>query len=77
MTTLETAKNELIDQILATKNENLLRAVATIFKSTQTEDIVQFSLEQSEMLLMSEEDIINGRLVSENDLNKADEKWLF
>ncbi|GHV61558.1 hypothetical protein FACS1894195_2270 [Bacteroidia bacterium] len=32
--------------------------------------------EQKSMLLMSEEDINNGRLISESDLNKADEQWL-
>ncbi|WP_158648219.1 hypothetical protein [Candidatus Symbiothrix dinenymphae] len=38
--------------------------------------MVQLSFEQVQMLLMSEADIQNGRLVSENDLNTADEQWL-
>jgi hypothetical protein len=45
--------------------------------SQRNDDVVQLSFEQAKMLLMSESDIQNGRLVSENDLNKADEQWLF
>jgi archaellum component FlaF (FlaF/FlaG flagellin family) len=76
MTTLDTIKNELIDRILATKNEKFLQAMTTIFESAQTEDIVALSSEQIEMLAMSEDDIVNGRLVSEEDLKASNPEWL-
>ncbi len=76
MTGIETIKNNLIDRILATRNEKLLQAISNIFESTQTDDIVSLSSEQIEMLLMSEKDIESGNLISESELNESDSKWL-
>jgi hypothetical protein len=76
MTGIETIKNNLIDRILATRNEKLLQAISNIFESTQTDDMVSLSSEQIEMLLMSEKDIENGNLISESELDESDSKWL-
>jgi hypothetical protein len=76
MTGIETIKNNLIDRILATRNEKLLQAISNIFESIQTDDIVSLSSEQIEMLLMSEKDIESGNLISESELNESDSKWL-
>ncbi len=76
MTGIEIIKNNLIDRILATRNEKLLQAISNIFESTQTDDIVSLSSEQIEMLLMSEKDIESGNLISESELNESDSKWL-
>ncbi len=76
MTGLENIKNNLIDRILATKNEKLLKAISNIFDSTQREEIMSLTSEQIEMLVMSEKDIENGNLVSESELNKTDSEWL-
>ena len=76
MTTLNNIKNRLIDRILVTRNEELLSAIDKIFDSTQTEDNLELSSEQIEMLLMSEQDIEQGNLISEDDLNKSDSEWL-
>jgi archaellum component FlaF (FlaF/FlaG flagellin family) len=76
MNALENIKNSLIDRILATKNEQLLEAIKSIFDSTQSEEIISLSTEQIEMLSMSEKDIEDGKLVSESELSKRDSKWL-
>ena len=76
MNTLENIKNSLIDRILATRNEQLLEAIKNIFDSTQSEEIISLSTEQIEMLSMSENDIEDGKLVSESELSKRDSKWL-
>ncbi len=76
MPTIECIKNRLIDRILATKNEQLLEAIENIFVSTQNEDIVSLTSEQIEMLMMSEEDISYGNVVSEDELEKRDTQWL-
>ena len=76
MNSLENIKNSLIDRILATRNEQLLEAIKSIFDSTQPEEIIALSTEQIEMLSMSEDDIENGKLVSESELSKSDSKWL-
>jgi len=76
MTGLDSLKNNLIDRILATRNEKLLTAISNIFESTQSEGIISLSSEQIEMLLMSDKDIESGNLVSESDLNNSDSEWL-
>lgn len=72
MTSLDSIKNRLIDRILAASNEKLLEAIENIFVSIQKEEVVSLSSEQIEMLLMSEQDIKNGNLVSESELDKLD-----
>lgn len=76
MKTLESIKNNLIDSILVTRNEQLLEAVQSIFNATQSEEIISLSSQQIEMLAMSEDDILNGKLVSESELDKRDLEWL-
>ena len=76
MNALENIKNSLIDSILATKNEQLLEAIKSIFDSTQSEEIISLSTEQIEMLSMSEKDIEYGKLVSESEISNRDSKWL-
>ena len=75
MNALDNIKNNLIDRILATKNERLLEAINSIFDSTQSEEIVALSSEQIEMLLISEEDIQTGKIISESELSKRDSEW--
>ena len=69
MSGLETIKNSLIDRILATRNKELLKAINSIFDSTQNEELVSLTSEQIEMLLMSEKDIENGDVLSESELS--------
>jgi alanine-alpha-ketoisovalerate/valine-pyruvate aminotransferase len=76
MTTIQTTKNRLISRILATKNEDLLVAMETIFANTQQFEIVSLSSEQIEMLLLSESDIASGNLISEEELDKLDSQWM-
>lgn len=76
MTGIDSIKNNLIDRILATKNEKLLEAINNIFESTQSDDLVSLTSEQIEMLLMSDNDIESGNIISESELNNADSKWL-
>ncbi|PJB16103.1 MAG: hypothetical protein CO118_00985 [Flavobacteriales bacterium CG_4_9_14_3_um_filter_32_8] len=65
MSGLDSIKNSLIDRILATKNEELLKAICNIFEFTQTDSIISLSSEQLEMLQMSEKDIECGNLVAD------------
>jgi archaellum component FlaF (FlaF/FlaG flagellin family) len=76
MTPLETIKNNLIDHIMATKNEKILHAIENLFKSDKSEETYNLSSQEIEMLAMSEADIINGNLVSEQELDEQDKKWL-
>jgi len=43
---------------------------------SQSEEEVKLSSEQIEMLMMSENDIECGKLISEEELRKTDLEWL-
>ncbi len=73
--TLANLKNTLIDRILITKNKKLLEAINSIMDSTQSEEIMSLSSEQIEMLMMSDQDIEKGNIISESELAKLDSKW--
>jgi archaellum component FlaF (FlaF/FlaG flagellin family) len=76
MTALEIIKNNLIEKILATKNEQILEILNQMLDSSNENDFVTFSQDQIEILNLSETDISLGNLISEADLNKRDSKWL-
>ena len=75
MSSIEILRNRLIDNILTTKNEKLLQAVSQIFELTQTEELVSLSSDQIELLMMGEKDMLNGRIVSETELDELDNQW--
>ncbi|WP_338374947.1 hypothetical protein [uncultured Flavobacterium sp.] len=76
MSNLEITKNNLIDRILANSNEKFLKAIETIFISSNEKEMVNLSSAQIEMIRMSELDIKNGDVISQEDLDKSDFEWL-
>ena len=72
--TLDQFKTKHYGEIVREKSDQLDKTINIIFDSTQFEEIVSLSSEQIEMLLMSEEDIQAGKLISESELNKRDHK---
>jgi len=73
---IETLKNRLIDKVLATNNKKLLKAIDSIFESTDLEEKIRLTTEQIEMLSMSEIEIEREEVISEEQLDKMDEEWL-
>lgn len=76
MKTIEKLKNRLIDRIIVSQDGDVLHAIEILLKSTQEEKKLPLSSQQIELLKMSEKDIENGRIVSEDDLTKSDSKWM-
>lgn len=77
MATLDKIRNGLISKILAIRNKDLLQALDKIVSSSSIDnEVVELSLEQREMLEMSEEDIKDGRLISQDQMNKRNLEWL-
>ena len=76
MTTLDRIKNSLIDRILVSRNEKLLEAIGEILDSTESEEVLELNSHQIEMLWMSEKDIAEGNLVSQEDLKSMDSKLM-
>lgn len=78
MASIELIKTKLIDRIIATSKLNLLEAIQNILTFTQdsTDEVYELNSEQIEMLMMSEEVIKYGRLITQEDLEKSDKEWL-
>jgi hypothetical protein len=68
-------KYDIISYVTGLDNKNSIQELYDWIMTKEKEDVVQLSSEQTDMLLMSENDIRNGRVVSEYDLNKSDEQW--
>jgi spermidine/putrescine-binding protein len=71
-------KNRLIDKIFASQNSKLLEKLEELLDeaSPKSEGLVNLSSEQIEMLAMGEEDIKQGRFISQEKLDERDQEWL-
>jgi hypothetical protein len=77
MTKADTIRNSIIDKLLTISNTDYLTSLHRLLeKSNVDTDIVKLSKEQIEMLKLSDDDILNNRLLSQSDLDKEDLKWL-
>lgn len=75
---MDTLRSRLVERIFLTKNVSLLEALDKIFASTeiQSEQKIQLSDAQKEMLLFADEDIKYGRTMTDEELRKMDEEWM-
>ena len=77
METVDNIRNGLIDKILSIKNKDFLLKLDNLVTSrSSTSELVELSSEQKIMLEMSEEDIKNGKLISQDAMNKRNLEWL-
>ncbi|RKE94673.1 hypothetical protein [Ichthyenterobacterium magnum] len=77
MATVDNIRNGLIDKILSIKNKDFLVALDKIITSSSSEsETVELTNEQKIMLEMSEQDIKDGKLISQEAMNKRNLEWL-
>jgi hypothetical protein len=77
MATVDKIRNGLIDKILSIKNKDFLEALDKLVTSSSSEsEIIELSDEQKSMLEMSEQDIKNGKLISQEAMDKRNLEWL-
>lgn len=77
MASVNKIRNGLIDKILSIKNKDFLEALDKLISSSSSEHKkVELTNEQKIMLEMSEEDIQNGKLISQEAMNKRNLEWL-
>jgi hypothetical protein len=70
-------RNKIIDQVMAIKDVEFLRALSEMIdRSHVQEKTVQLTEEQKIMLAMSEEDIEAGRTIDQPILNERELEWL-
>ncbi len=75
MATVDNLRNGLIEKILSIKNKAFLEALDTLISSSESETIA-LSKEQKAMLEMSEQDIKDGKLISQEAMDKRNLEWL-
>lgn len=77
MTKVDQIRNKLIEKLLTVRSQRLLKAFDEILESVIKEkDEVKLTKEQSEMLEMSEIDIVENKFISQSNLDKKDLEWL-
>ncbi|WCO00228.1 hypothetical protein [Psychroserpens ponticola] len=77
MATVDKIRNGLIDKILSIRNKDFLVALDKLISSSESEsEIIELTDEQKLMLEMSEKDIQNGKLISQDAMNKRNLEWL-
>lgn len=76
MENLENLRASLVQKIFSTNNLNLLEAINKIFTSTEEEKKHILSENQKKLLLVAEEQIKYGEVVSDEELRKLDEEWM-
>jgi len=76
MKSVNTIRTNLIDKILSIQNVEFLKALDNLVSSSSQENTVKLTEEQKLMLQMSEEDILAGRIVSQEKIDLEDIKWL-
>ena len=77
MATVNKIRNGLISNILIIRNKEFLLELDNLISSSATDsDMVELTAEQKEMLEMSETDIQNGHLISQEAMDKRNLEWL-
>ena len=77
MTATDHIRNGIIDKLLTISNKNYLSALFQLVESAKTDnDLVKLSKEQTLMLMLSDNDIKTGKIISQSQLDKNDMKWL-
>ncbi|RZL35794.1 MAG: hypothetical protein EOO96_08310 [Pedobacter sp.] len=77
MATADNIRNNIIDKLLTISNKDYLTALFKLVdNSVVTNEKVQLSAEQILMLQLSDKDIQEGKLISQEELDKSDLEWL-
>lgn len=77
MTSIDITRNKIIDKLLAITNKSYLDAFYTLIEeSTIVKNKIELSEAQITMLKMSENDFENGKIISNEQLEKDEEEWL-
>lgn len=74
---VNTLTHSLPDRLISINDENLLERINQLIENADLEKtVVKVSKQQSKMLTDSEDDIKNGKLVSDEKLNEEEQRWL-
>lgn len=77
MTAADKIRNNIIDKLLTISDMEYLEALYSLVNKRGVDNnVIKLSGAQIQMLNMSEDDLRTGRLISQDELDKADLEWL-
>jgi len=77
MAQVDVIRNGIIDKLLAISDKEYLMALLRLVDNSAVQgERIKLTNEQKLMLELSENDIKNGRIISQDDLDKKDLQWL-
>lgn len=70
-------KYNLLDKLISIQDSSLLEKVNELIGNVDiNKPVFKTTVNQKRMLAKSEEDIFNGNLLSDEELNEDEDKWL-
>jgi len=77
MNRVDILRDSIIDKLLTISNKDYLTALYQLINKSNVEnEKVELTKEQINLLQLSDDDIKDGNLISQNELDKTDLKWL-
>ena len=76
MEAIDDIRNILISKLMTVKDRDILTAIDKLISSSVQNQKIELSEEQILMLKMSEEDIKNGRVITQEELFQKERMWL-
>ncbi|MCB0480875.1 MAG: hypothetical protein KDC83_05550 [Flavobacteriales bacterium] len=76
MATVDNIRNSLISKLLTIRDKDILNAIDKLVSVSAKNSKVELTPAQIEMLEMSEEDIKNGNVISQDELFEREREWL-
>ncbi len=70
-------KYTLLDKLISVRDINVLQKINDLIGSVDINSpVFKVTDSQKQMLMKSEEDIRNGNIISDDDLNAEEDRWL-
>lgn len=77
MAQVDVIRNGIIDKLLAISDkEYLLALFRLVDKTVSDSDTVTLTKEQQLMIQLSEKDLLDGKIISQHELDRLDSEWL-
>jgi hypothetical protein len=76
LTTIDNIRNSIISKLLSIKDQDVLSALDKIVSKKSSDQKIELTDAQIEMLKMSEDDFANGRVISHDELFAREREWL-
>ena len=77
MAQVDVIRNGIIDKLLAISDkEYLLALFRLVDKTVSDSDTIKLTKEQQLMIQLSEKDLLDGKIISQHELDRLDSEWL-